>query len=118
MSNAVPTGYMGADFCDITRGDSVAVGGAGAVRLMPARSAAPLQCAGRVISIDRYPERLALTKQLGAETINYAEIDSVQETICEATGGGPDAVIEAVGMETHSTGVQQVYDRAKQALRM
>ncbi|MHC9291557.1 zinc-dependent alcohol dehydrogenase [Mycobacterium sp. LTG2003] len=118
MSDAVPTGYMGADFCDIAGGDTVAVWGAGGVGLMAARSAL-LNGAGRVISIDRYPERLTLAQQLGAETINYSEVDSVQEALGEATGGrGPDAVIEAVGMEGHSTGVQQVYDRAKQALRM
>jgi threonine dehydrogenase-like Zn-dependent dehydrogenase len=72
-----------------------------------------------VISIDRIPERLALAEQLGAETINYAETDSVEEVLMEKTGGrGPDAVIEAVGMEGHSTGVQEAYDRAKQLLRM
>jgi threonine dehydrogenase-like Zn-dependent dehydrogenase len=118
MSDAVPTGYMGADFCDIAGGDTVAVWGAGGVGLMAARSAL-LNGAGRVISIDRIPERLALARQLGAETINYADVDSVQEILGEMTGGrGPDAVIEAVGMEAHSTGVQQVYDRAKQVLRM
>lgn len=118
ISDAVPTGHMGADFCDIAGGDTVAVWGAGGVGLMAARSAL-LHGAERVISIDRYPERLALAARLGADTINYAEIDSVQEAIGEATGGrGPDAVIEAVGMEAHSTGIQQVYDRAKQALRM
>ncbi|MGY4652900.1 threonine dehydrogenase-like Zn-dependent dehydrogenase [Mycobacterium sp. URHB0021] len=107
-----------ADFCDIAGGDTVAVWGAGAVGLMAARSAL-LNGAGRVISIDRIPERLALAEQLGAEVINYAEVDSVQEVLGEATGGrGPDAVIEAVGMEAHSTGAQEVYDRAKQLLRM
>jgi threonine dehydrogenase-like Zn-dependent dehydrogenase len=85
---------------------------------MAARSAL-LNCAGRVISIDRIPERLDLAEKLGAETINYAEVDSVQEVLGEATGGrGPDVVIEAVGMEAHSTGVREVYDRAKQLLRM
>jgi threonine dehydrogenase-like Zn-dependent dehydrogenase len=59
MSDAVPTGYMGADFCDIAGGDAVAVWGAGAVGLMAVRSAL-LNGAGRVISIDRIPERLAL----------------------------------------------------------
>ena len=118
MSDAVPTGYMGADFCDIAGGDTVAVWGAGAVGLMAARSAL-LNGAGRVISIDRIPERLTLADQFGAETINYEEVDSVQEVLGEMTGGrGPDAVIEAVGMEGHSTGVQQVYDRAKQVLRL
>jgi threonine dehydrogenase-like Zn-dependent dehydrogenase len=118
MSDAVPTGYMGADFCDIAGGDTVAVWGAGGVGLMAARSAL-LNGAGRVISIDRFPERLALAEQLGAETINYTEVGSVQEVLRERTGGrGPDSVIEAVGMEAHSTGIQQVYDRTKQALRM
>jgi threonine dehydrogenase-like Zn-dependent dehydrogenase len=118
MSDAVPTGYMGADFCDIAGGDVVAVWGAGGVGLMAARSAL-LNGAGRVISIDRIPERLALAERLGAETINYAEVDSVQEILREKTGGrGPDSVIDAVGMEGHSTGLQEVYDRAKQALRL
>lgn len=118
MSDAVPTGYMGADFCDIAGGDVVAVWGAGGVGLMAARSAL-LNGAGRVISIDRIPERLALAERLGAETINYAEVDSVAEVLREKTGGrGPDSVIEAVGMEGHSTGIQQVYDRTKQALRL
>lgn len=118
MSDAVPTGYMGADFCDIAGGDTVAVWGAGAVGLMAARSAL-LHGAGRVISIDRIPERLSLAEQLGAEAIDYAAVDSVQDVLRELTGGrGPDAVIEAVGMEAHSTGAQEIYDRAKQLLRM
>jgi threonine dehydrogenase-like Zn-dependent dehydrogenase len=85
---------------------------------MAARSAL-LHGAGRVISIDRIPERLALAKQFGAETIDYSSVDSVQDVLREATGGrGPDSVIDAVGMEGHSTGVQQAYDRAKQMLRL
>ena len=118
MSDAVPTGYMGADFCDISSGDVIAVWGAGAVGLMAARSAL-LNDAARVISIDRIPERLALAERLGAETVDYSAVDSVQEVLREATGGrGPDAVIEAVGMEAHSTGAQEAYDRAKQLLRL
>jgi threonine dehydrogenase-like Zn-dependent dehydrogenase len=118
MSDAVPTGYMGADFCDIAGGDVVAVWGAGAVGLMAARSAL-LNGAERVIAIDRIPERLALAEQLGAETVDYAAVDSVAEVLREKTGGrGPDAVIEAVGMEAHSTGIQNIYDRTKQALRL
>jgi threonine dehydrogenase-like Zn-dependent dehydrogenase len=118
MSDAVPTGYMGADFCDISAGDTVAVWGSGGVGLMAARSAL-LHGAGKVITIDRMPERLALAEKLGAETIDYSKVDSVQEILREATGGrGPDAVIDAVGMEGHGTGVQEAYDRAKQLLRM
>jgi NADPH:quinone reductase-like Zn-dependent oxidoreductase len=118
LSDAVPTGYMGADFCELNTGDTVAVFGAGGVGLMAARSAL-LSGADRVISIDRIPERLELAQKLGAETIDYTAVDSVQETLREANGGrGPDACIDAVGMEGHGTGVQQLCDRAKQLLRL
>jgi threonine dehydrogenase-like Zn-dependent dehydrogenase len=119
LSDAAPTGFMGADMADIEPGDTVAVWGCGGVGLM-AQQAAWLQGAGRVIAIDRLPERLELARtQAQAETINYEDVDSVVETLREMTGGrGPDRVIEAVGMEGHGTGVQYAYDRVKQALRL
>ncbi len=119
LSDAVPTGYMGADFCDITPGDTVAVWGCGGVGLMAQRSAM-LMGAGRVIAIDRLPERLALARdKVGAETIDYTDSDSTLEQLREMTGGrGPDACIEAVGMEAHGTGPQYAYDRVKQALHL
>ncbi len=119
LSDAVPTGLMGAEFCDISPGDTVAVWGSGGVGLMAAHSARLLG-AERVVVIDRLPERLALArKQFDAETIDYTAVDSVQEALREMTGGrGPDACIEAVGMEAHGTGLQQLYDRAKQLLRL
>ena len=105
LSDAVPTGYMGADFCDIRPGDTVAVWGCGGVGLMAQRSAM-LMGAGRVIGIDRLPERLAMAREeVGSETIDYSATDSVLEELREMTGGrGPDACIEAVGMEAHGTG--------------
>ena len=119
LSDAVPTGYMGADFCDIKPGDTIAVWGCGGVGLMAQQSAC---CMGaeRVIAIDRLPERLALARErIGSETIDYTEVDSVVETLREMTGGrGPDACIEAVGMEAHGTGLQYAYDRVKQALHL
>ncbi|WP_197373318.1 zinc-dependent alcohol dehydrogenase [Mycolicibacterium baixiangningiae] len=118
LSDAVPTGFMGADFCDVSGGDTVAVWGAGGVGLMAAKSALLLG-AERAIVIDRIPERLALAREFGLETIDYGQADSVQESLREMTGGrGPDACIDAVGMEGHSNGLQQVYDRAKQMLRL
>ncbi|BBZ06237.1 glutathione-dependent formaldehyde dehydrogenase [Mycolicibacterium doricum] len=118
LSDAAPTGFMGADFCDISGGDTVAVWGAGGVGLMAAKSALLLG-AERAIVIDRIPERLALAREFGLETIDYSAADSVQESLREMTGGrGPDACIDAVGMEGHSTGLQQAYDRAKQLLRL
>ena len=119
LSDAAPTGYMGADFCNIHRGDTVAVWGCGGVGLM-AQQSAYLLGAERVIAIDRYPERLHMAREkAGAETINYTEVDSVVEALKEMTGGrGPDACIDAVGMEAHGTGVQYAYDRVKQVLHL
>jgi threonine dehydrogenase-like Zn-dependent dehydrogenase len=119
LSDSVPTGWTGADFCDIKGGETIAVWGCGAVGLM-AQRAAQIMGADRVIAIDRLPERLALAREKnGVETIDYSDTDSVLEELREMTGGrGPDACIEAVGMEAHGTGVQYAYDRAKQALHL
>ncbi len=119
LSDAAPTGYMGADFCNIHPGDTVAVWGCGGVGLIAQRSAY-LMGASRVIAIDRFPDRLAVAHdKVKAETINYAETSNVLEALRDMTGGrGPDACIDAVGMEAHGTGLEYAYDRAKQVLRM
>jgi len=119
LSDAVPTGYMGADFCRLRGGETVAVWGCGGVGLM-AQKSAWLLGAGRVIGIDRFPERLKMAReQVGSEVIDYSGVESVFETLKEMTGGrGPDACIDAVGMEAHGGGVQYAYDRVKQALRL
>lgn len=118
LSDAGPTGYMGADFCNINPGDTVAVWGCGGVGLMAQRSAYLLG-AERVIAIDRLPERLKMASEnAGAETLDYTQVN-VLEALKEMTGGrGPDACIDAVGMEAHGTGVGYAYDRVKQALRL
>jgi threonine dehydrogenase-like Zn-dependent dehydrogenase len=118
VSDALPTGYMAADMCEIEPGDIVAVWGCGGVGLMAIQSAF-LFGAERVIAIDRFPERLQLAEKIaGAEVLNYELVD-VHEALKELTGGrGPDACIDAVGMEAHDTGVEYLYDRAKQALRL
>jgi threonine dehydrogenase-like Zn-dependent dehydrogenase len=119
LSDAAPTGYMGADFCNIKRGDTVAVWGAGGVGQMAMQSARLLG-AERVIAIDRYADRLHWAQQKAhAETINYETTDNVVDALKELTGGrGPDACIDAVGMEAHGPGVEYVYDRVKQALHL
>jgi threonine dehydrogenase-like Zn-dependent dehydrogenase len=118
ISDAGPTGFMGAVFCDIAPGDTVAVWGCGGVGLMAQQSARVLG-AERVIGIDRLPERLDLARSLGSEVINYEAVDSVLDMLKEMTGGrGPDACIDAVGMEAHSSGVGYAYDRAKQVLHL
>lgn len=118
LSDAFPTGYMAADLCNIEPGDIVAVWGCGPVGQFAIKSAYLLG-AERVIAIDRVPERLQLAQDFGnAETINYEEIDA-GEALKEMTGGrGPDACIDAVGMEAHGTGPEGLYDKAKQAIRV
>jgi threonine dehydrogenase-like Zn-dependent dehydrogenase len=119
LSDILPTGYMGAEMCNIKPGNVIAVWGAGPVGQL-AIASAYLLGAERVIAIDRFPYRLRMAReQAGAETINYEEVDSVIDTLKELTGGrGPDACIDAVGMEAHAPGVKYAYDRAKQAMRL
>ncbi len=117
LSDIFPTGYMAAENCNIQSGDVVAIWGCGPVGQFAIRSAVLLG-AERVIAIDRYPERLDMARQGGAEVLNYEDAD-VLEALKELTGGrGPDACIDAVGMEAHGTGLDAMYDRAKQAVRM
>jgi threonine dehydrogenase-like Zn-dependent dehydrogenase len=119
LSDIFPTGYMAAEMCGIKPGDVIAVWGCGPVGQFALASARMLG-AERLIGIDRFPYRLRLAQEhSGAETINYDEVESVVETLKEMTGGrGPDACIDAVGMEAHGHGVQFAYDRAKQAARL
>jgi threonine dehydrogenase-like Zn-dependent dehydrogenase len=118
VSDSVPTGWMGADLGGVRPGDVVAVWGCGAVGQMAAR-AAILMGAEQVISIDRIPERLAMTEQhIGSEVIDYTATDIGAE-LRERTGGrGPDVCIEAVGMEAHSDTLVHAYDQVKQQLRL
>ncbi len=118
LSDIFPTGYMAAEACDIKPGDTTAVWGCGPVGQFAIKSAFLLG-ADRVIAIDRFPERLQMAREKsGAETLNYEEVD-VLEALRDLTGGrGPDACIEAVGMESHTPGLIGSYDKAKQALRL
>jgi len=118
LTDIFPTGYMAAENCDIEPGDIVAVWGCGPVGQFAIKSAYMLG-AERVIAFDRVPERLQMAKEIcKAEVINYEEIDA-GEALKEMTGGrGPDACIDAVGMEAHGTGLDAFYDQAKQAVRL
>jgi threonine dehydrogenase-like Zn-dependent dehydrogenase len=119
LSDILPTGYMGAELCEIKPGDIVAVWGAGPVGQFAIASAFLLG-AEKVIAIDRFPYRLEMARvNSGAEVINYEDVD-VNLTLKDMTGGrGPDACIDAVGMEAHhGTAVIHAYDRVKQAARL
>jgi threonine dehydrogenase-like Zn-dependent dehydrogenase len=119
LSDIFPTGYMGAEMCDIKPGDTIAVWGCGPVGQF-AIASAKLLGAERVIAIDRFADRLAMAREkAGAtDTIDYEEQD-VYDALMDMTGGiGPDACIDAVGTESHMPGPLYAYDRFKQMLML
>lgn len=114
LSDIFPTGYMAAENCNIQQGQTIAVWGCGPVGLFSIISAFVLG-AGRVIAIDSVKERLELAKSLGAEVVNFKD-GSVHDQLIELTSGaGPDAVIDAVGME--SVGSETAVERVTSALQ-
>jgi len=118
LTDIFPTAYQAVEQCGIRPGDSVAVWGCGPVGLLALKSARLLG-AHKVIGIDRFPKRLALAaSECQAEVLNYEETDVV-EALQNMTGGrGPDACIDAVGMEAQGTGVEAAYDNVKQTLKL
>ena len=117
LGDILPTGYMAAEHCQIEQGDTVAVFGCGPVGQLAIRSALVLG-AERVLAIDSVPERLAMAAEAGAICIDETH-GELRGRLDELTGGrGPDACIDAVGMEAHGTGAAEAYDRVKHALRL
>ena len=113
LSDIFPTGYMGAEFCDIKGGETIAVFGCGPVAQFAIRSAFLLG-AERVIAIDTVPERLSLAAKAGAITIDFMKED-VYDRIQELTHGrGADACIDAVGTEPHTVGQLRLHARSRQ----
>jgi threonine dehydrogenase-like Zn-dependent dehydrogenase len=118
LSDIFPTGYMGAENCNIRPGDTVAIWGCGPVGQFAIRSAFLLG-AERVIAIDRLPERLRLAEEGGAETVNYEHVEDLAQTLKDMTGNrGPDACMDAVGMEASGHSLPFIVDRAKQAMKL
>jgi threonine dehydrogenase-like Zn-dependent dehydrogenase len=120
LSDIFPTGYFGADLCDISGGETIAVFGAGPVGQFAIASAV-LMGAEQVIAIDHYRYRLDMARNKAGATdvIDFSQDADVVEQLKELTGGrGPDAVIDAVGMEaSHGHGLLHTVERAKQATR-
>src|SRR3954464_4674876 len=119
LSDVFPTGYMAAEQADIEPGDTVAVWGCGPVGLFAIKSAWMLK-AGRVVAIDRVPERLQMAReQAKAETIDFSKEDVYQRLMEMTRGRGPDRCIDAVGAEAHGGGaVDAIYDKVKAAVMM
>ena len=118
LSDIFPTGFMAAKNCDIKPEHVIAVWGCGPVGQFAIRSALLLG-AERVIAIDRVAERLKMARAAGAEVINYEQVEDLIEELKWMTGGrGPDACIDAVGLEAHGTGVAALYDYSKQRMKL
>ena len=115
LSDILPTGYMAAENCDIKPGDTIAVWGCGPVGQMAIMSAWLLG-ASRVIAIDQVPERLQMAREKGnAEVIDLTRED-VFDRLKTMTGGlGPDACIDAVGLEAHGATLDAYIDKVKAA---
>ena len=118
LTDIFPTGYMAAESCNIQPGDTIAVWGCGPVGQFAIRSAYMLG-AERVIAVDRIPEGLSMAETHGqAEVINYEKADVVEELKQRTGGRGPDAFIDALGMEAHGRSIDALYDQVKQAFRL
>ncbi|EYD78270.1 Threonine dehydrogenase [Rubellimicrobium mesophilum DSM 19309] len=117
LTDILSTGWMAADQATVEPGDTIVVWGAGPVGLFAAQSAVVMG-AEQVISIDHHPHRLELARQIGAKVIDYTQTN-VLEALLEMTGGqGPDAVIDAVGMESHGFENFNPIDTLKQKVGM
>src|SRR4051812_1129914 len=109
LTDAVPTGYFGAQLGDIVEGDTVVVFGAGPVGLFAAKSAW-LMGAGRVIVVDHLEYRLEVARSFAqAETCNFTETPDVVVHLKQQTGHlGADVVIDAVGAEADGNLLQHI----------
>jgi threonine dehydrogenase-like Zn-dependent dehydrogenase len=103
LSDILPTAWQAVAYADVPTGGTLAVLGLGPVGQFCVRIGRHLGV-GRVIGVDMVPERLALAQRHGIEVLDMRDVDDVTETLIEMTGGrGPDAVIDAVGMEAHGS---------------
>lgn len=113
LTDIFPTGCMAAENCGLRGGETVAVWGCGPVGQFAIRSAWLLG-AGRVVAIDRIPERLQMAASDGrTDVLNYEDVDVLEELRALTDGHGPDACIDAVGLEAHGTTLDAWYDLAK-----
>ncbi len=103
LSDILPTAWQAVKYADVPKGGTLAVLGLGPVGQFAVRAARHLGVE-RVIGVDLVPERLALAERYGAETLDMSDVPDVSKALIEMTGGrGPDAVVDAVGMEAHGS---------------
>jgi threonine dehydrogenase-like Zn-dependent dehydrogenase len=105
LSDVLPTSWQAVEYASIPPGGSVVVLGLGPIGDMSARIALH-RGAGRVIGVDLVGERLERARARGVEALDLNSKGDLVETVRDLTDGrGPDAVIDAVGMEAHGSPV-------------
>ena len=103
LSDILPTAWQAVAYADVPTGGTLAVIGLGPVGQFATRIALA-QGVERVIGVDLVPERLDLAEKHGVEVLDVRDVDDVAATLLEMTSGrGPDATIDAVGMEAHGS---------------
>ena len=102
LSDILPTAWQAVDYADVPDGGTLAVFGLGPVGQLASRIGRHLGY--RVIAVERIPERRAMAERHGIATLDWSKIcaDDLREV---TSGRGPDAVIDAVGMESHGSPV-------------
>jgi threonine dehydrogenase-like Zn-dependent dehydrogenase len=104
LSDVLPTAWQAVQYTDTPGEGTICVIGLGPIGLMSARVAQHL--GNRVIAIDLVPDRLARARRDGIEVFDLNQTDDIVAAVREITDGrGPDAVIDAVGMEAHGSPV-------------
>jgi threonine dehydrogenase-like Zn-dependent dehydrogenase len=112
LSDILPTAWQAVRYADVPEGGTLAVFGLGPVGQLSARIGRHLG-AGRVIGLDLVPDRLEMARRHGVEVVDVTDLDDVPGTLIGMTGGrGPDAVIDAVGMEAHGAPVGKLAQTA------
>ena len=111
LSDVLPTAWQAVEYAGVPDGGTLLVLGLGPIGDMAARIA--IHQGKRVIGVDRVPERLARARGRGVETLDLDQHGKdLGDTARELTGGrGPDAVIDAVGMEAHGSPVGALAQR-------
>jgi threonine dehydrogenase-like Zn-dependent dehydrogenase len=104
LSDVLPTAWQAVQYADVPSGGTLAVLGLGPIGQLAARIGRHLGVE-RVIGVDSVDARLTMASRHGVETLDLRDVDDTADALIELTGGrGPDAVIEAVGMEAHGSG--------------
>jgi threonine dehydrogenase-like Zn-dependent dehydrogenase len=105
LSDVLPTAWQAVAYADVDQGGSLAVLGLGPIGDMSTRIARH-HGVEKVIGIDLVPERLQRAAANGVDVIDLRATDDLTAAVRDMTGGrGPDAVIDAVGMEAHGSPV-------------